>query len=268
MQQANGSDIVPKDYPGLSVLLTTFQRTPAPYSPGRRESICICCAFLRIIRSVHLHAGIAGYGPSTLLEEGKEGGALVGTAHPLLACEKAYCRSKVMRQRFFLLGLTILAIVALAACSASLANDPGSAIPTIALHPIQNLTPTPTAPPYTIGAFASNETPNVNDSITIYVIFHINGKPQGGATVSIYFSTTNGSGIAQLNNQAGAKQTGDDGWAAFPITFTGLTSQQPVIVSVTVNFNGQNYAPIQNPAAFFTPIAPTPAASPTIGTGG
>jgi hypothetical protein len=173
-----------------------------------------------------------------------------------------------MRQRLFFSGLAALALAALSACSASLANDPGSGNPTIALHPIQNLTPTPTAPPYTIGAFASNETPNVNDSITIYVIFHLHGKPQGGATVNLFFHYDNGAGIAQLNSQAGAKPTGDDGWAGFPITFTNLSPQQPVEVDITITFNGQTYVPIQKIPAFFTPIAPTPAASPTVGAGG
>ncbi|HEY7125135.1 MAG TPA: hypothetical protein VH540_14375 [Ktedonobacterales bacterium] len=173
-----------------------------------------------------------------------------------------------MRQRLHFLGITVLALVALAACSASLVNDPGNGNPTIALHPIQNLTPSPTAYPYTIGAFASNETPNVNDSLTIYVIFHINGKPQGGASVSINFYYDGGAGISQLNSQVGTKQTADDGWAAFPITFTSLAPQKPVIVAITVNFNGQNYSPPQDKPAFFTPIAPTPMASPTVGGGG
>ncbi len=173
-----------------------------------------------------------------------------------------------MRQRLGLLGITVLALVALAACSASLVNDPGNGNPTIALHPIQNLTPTPTALPYTIGAFASNETPNVNDSLTIYVIFHINGKPQAGGAVSLYFHYDNGQGISQLNSQAGTRQTADDGWAAFPITFTGLDSQKPVEVDISISFNNQTYVPIQKIPAFFTPVAPTPMASPTVGAGG
>jgi hypothetical protein len=172
---------------------------------------------------------------------------------------------QAMRQHIFFPILIILALVALAACSASLVNDPGNGQPTIALHPIQSVLPTPTAPPYTIGAYASNESPNINDSVTIYVIFHINGKPQGGATVSISFRYENRGGIAQLNNQVGAKQTGDDGWAAFPITFTNLPPQQPVIVDPTVTFNGQTYVPIQDKPAFFTPVAPTPSPSTTPG---
>lgn len=173
-----------------------------------------------------------------------------------------------MRRYFYFSALAVLAMLILAACSASLVNDPGSGNPTIALHPIQNLTPTPTAPPFTIGAFASNETPNINDSITVYVIFHINGKPQGGATVNLDFHYDNGVPIAQLNSQAGGKTTGDDGWAAFPLTFTNLTPQKPVEVDVTITFNGQTYVPIQRPPAFFTPVAPTPAASPSVGAGG
>ncbi len=268
--QVGSYDIVPNDYPGASVLLITVQGTPAPCSPGRRESPSTSGPFSHIIRLVHLHACIAGYGPSILLKnQGKESGALAGNR--LTRCfgaSRHVADEKLMRQRFYFSALAVLAMLMLAACSASLATNPGSGNPTIALHPIQNLTPSPTAPPFTIGAFASNETPNVNDSITIYVIFHINGKPQGGATVNLNFHYDNGIPIAQLNSQAGARTTGDDGWAAFPITFTGLTAQKPVIIDITITFNGQTYVPIQNIPAFFTPVAPTPAASPTVGAGG
>jgi hypothetical protein len=171
-----------------------------------------------------------------------------------------------MKQRVFLLALAALAVGLFSACSASLVNDPGSAQPTIALHtPAANLTPTPTAPPYTIGAFASNPTPHVNDSITIYVIFHISengGTPRGvgGASVSLNFTFYSGAPVAQLNGQGGSQQTTQDGWAAFPLTFSGLQPQTPVIVNVTVNYQGQTYTKQQ--ATFFTPLAgsatPTP----------
>src|SRR5262249_44544972 len=97
------------------------------------------------------------------------------------------------KQHLFLLVLATGAVVLFSACSASLANDPTSEQPTIALHtPNADLTPTPTAPPWTIGAYASNPTPNVTDSITIYVIFHYStngGTPRGvqGASVNLVF---------------------------------------------------------------------------------
>jgi len=178
------------------------------------------------------------------------------------------CKRRMMKQRIFLLALGALMAVLVSACSASLVNDPGSGQPTIALHtPPANLTPTPTAPPYTIGAFASNPTPNVNDSLTIYVIFHVNdgGTARGaaGASVNLNFHIYNGTPVIQLNGLVGAQQTTPDGWAAFPITYTGLTSQQPVLVDVTVSYQGQQI--LKRNAAFFTPVQVSPTPSPTTG---
>jgi hypothetical protein len=170
-----------------------------------------------------------------------------------------------MKQRFFLLSLAVLAVL-LAACSASLVNDPGQGQGTIALH-TPSLSPTPTAPPYTIGAYASNPSPRTSDTVTIYVIFHLlqNGssKPVGGASVSLYCHTYGGNGIDQLNSQAGGKQTANDGWAAFTLTYTNLPSQSPVLVDVTVQANGQTYT--QKGAAFFTPLQGSVTPSPPPG---
>ena len=172
-----------------------------------------------------------------------------------------------MKQKPFLLALAVGAVVIISACSASVANDPNGQ-PTIALHtPAANLTPTPTSPPETIGAFTSNPSPNVNDNITIYVIFHISangGSPRGvaGASVSLFFHYAQGGApVAALNSQVGAQQTTPDGWAGFSITFTGLTPQSPIDVDVTVSYQGQNYA--KAVATFFTPLIPTPTVSPS-----
>ncbi len=172
-----------------------------------------------------------------------------------------------MKQHLFLLALAVVAAVLLTACTASLVNDPGQGQPTIALHtPV--LSPTPTAPPYTIGAFVNNPSPGVSDTITVYVIFHLGGKPVGGASVSLYFHSLrpNGSGdsIVQLNSQVNSQQTANDGWAAFQVTYTNLPPQVQVLVDVTVNYQGQTYR--QARATFFTPLqqgSPTP--SPTAG---
>lgn len=198
---------------------------------------------LVIIRMAHLLPGFAGCGPSTVLE-------VLNTP---------------MKQRFFLLSLAVLAVL-LAACSASLVNDPGQGQRTAALH-TPSLSPTPTAPPYTIGAYASNPSPHTSDTITIYVIFHMmqNGssKPVGGASVSLYFRTATGNGIDQLNSQAGGKQTANDGWAAFTVTYTNLPNQTPILVDVTVQANGQTYT--QKGAAFFTPLQGSETPSPKPG---
>lgn len=178
-------------------------------------------------------------------------------------------KRRSMKQHALRLALAACVVVLFSACSASLANDPGSAQPTIALHtPNANLTPTPTSPPETIGAFSSNPTPKTTDNITIYVIFHISsngGTPRGvgGASVSLSFAFYNGQPVSQLNGQVNAQQTTNDGWAAFPLTFSGLQPQTPVLISVTVNYNGQTYS--KSNATFFTPLAPTATPTPKPG---
>ncbi len=198
---------------------------------------------LTIIEMAHPLPGFAGCGPSTVLE------VLITP----------------MRKRFLLLSLAVLAVF-LAGCSVSLVNDPGQGQRTAVLH-TPSLSPTPTAPPYTIGAYASNPSPRTSDTVTIYVIFHMmqNGssKPVGGASVSLYFHTYGGNGIDQLNSQAGGKQTANDGWAAFTLTYTNLPNQSPVLVDVTVQANGQTY--IQKSAAFFTPLQGSVTPSPPPG---
>ncbi len=175
-----------------------------------------------------------------------------------------------MKQHALRLVLAAGLVVLFSACSASLANNPGSGQPTIALQtPNENLTPTPTSPPETIAAYPSNPSPKTNDNITIYVIFHISsdgGTPRGvgGASVSVSFAFYSGQPVTQIDSEVGAQQTTPDGWAAFPITFSGLQPQTPILVSVSVSYNGQTY---QRPnATFFTPQAgsatPTPTATP------
>jgi len=172
----------------------------------------------------------------------------------------------VIKQRLYSLLLAGLSAVLFASCTASLVNDPSQGQATLVLHtPV--LSPTPTAPPYTIGAFANNLSPGLSDTVTIYVIFHLNGKPAGGASVNLYFHsyTSNGSGgpIDQLNNQVGGEQTADDGWAAFRVTYTNLPDQEQVLVDVTVSYQGQTYRIAR--AAFFTTLQGSPTVSPTAG---
>lgn len=171
-----------------------------------------------------------------------------------------------MKQRIILLVLAAALVVFVSACTASLVNTPGSGESTIALHPpAANLTPTPTAPPYTIGFFANNETPNVNANVTIYVIFHLGDKPVGGASVVLnFYLARSGTPVIQLNNEITPQQTAPDGWAAFPLTFSGLTSEGAVLADVTVSYNGQTY--VRQNAYAFTPVQQSP--TPTPNTGG
>jgi hypothetical protein len=173
-----------------------------------------------------------------------------------------------MKHRAFLLVMAALAVTLFSACSAALVNDPGSAQPTIALHtPAANLTPTPTSPPVTLRAWPSNPSPKPTDSITIYVIFHISingGTPRGvaGASISLNFHFYSGAPVVQLNSQGSGQQTSPSGMAGFPITYSGLQPQTPVLFDVTAIYQGQTY--LSQDANFFTPLlSGTPTPSPT-----
>lgn len=170
-----------------------------------------------------------------------------------------------MKQRIVLLVLAASVVVFVSACTASLVNDPGSSQPTIALHPpATNLTPTPTAPPETIGVFANNETPNVSGSVTVYVIFHLGDQPVGGATVvPNFYLARSGTPVVQLNQEITPQQTAPDGWAAFPLNFTGLSSQSAVLADVTVSYNNQTY--VRHAAYIFTAVQASPTPSPPAG---
>jgi hypothetical protein len=135
--------------------------------------------------------------------------------------------------------------------------------------PNPGLSPTPTAPEYLVGAYVSDSTPgSTTGRITVYVIFHHGQLPQPGAQVSLYFHFyASGRAIPQLNNQAGTRTTGNDGWASFSIGFSGLPSDVPVGIDVTVHFAG--IPDISKPnATSFTPLSLIPTTAPTSGTGG
>lgn len=121
--------------------------------------------------------------------------------------------------------------------------------------------PTPTFPPFTMGAWPSNYSPQNNDNITIYVLCRVqvasmdqpSYPPKSGVTVTI-----------SLNGPIGgtySAQTDSDGLAAIPIQLNDPASGQPVTVVATASFNGQTYSAY----TFFTPnpvAKPTPTANP------
>jgi hypothetical protein len=129
----------------------------------------------------------------------------------------------------------------LSACL-GLTTTPGTQ-PTISINnsPVV-LSPTPTAPAYLVGAFVSNNTlTSSRGSLIVYVTFFRNGpvpQPQAGGRVSLYFHYENGGGIPGLNNEAGTRTTGKDGYATFFIGFSGLPADTPISIDVTVHFSG------------------------------
>ncbi|HEY7346741.1 MAG TPA: hypothetical protein VH599_00385 [Ktedonobacterales bacterium] len=162
-------------------------------------------------------------------------------------------------------GLALL--LGLSACL-DLGTTPGAQA-TISINNSSNsLTPTPTAPPYKVGAYVSNSTlTNSSGNIIVYVIFHHGQLPQKGGKVSLYFHFENGGGITSLNNQAGTRTTGSDGFASFPISFRGLPANMPISIDVTVRFSGISTI-VAKDAASFSIVNIGPSATPSPGAGG
>jgi uncharacterized membrane protein YgcG len=135
--------------------------------------------------------------------------------------------------------------------------------------------PTPTFPPFTVGTWPSNYSPNNNDTLTIYVICRIQDptmqqppRPAQGVTVVVDFVPEQG---AAVNLAPLTATTGPDGIAAFTFQLNDPTSGVPIVVQATATYNGVSYPPA---TTFFTPNpqgCPSPSASPgsaTPGTGG
>jgi len=177
-------------------------------------------------------------------------------------------------RRFAILAVALSVIsVALVACQAPAASGSGGAATTGGSFsfttPGANVSPTPTFPAFTIGAWPSNYSPNNPDTITIYVICRTQDPsmktPAQPPNPPVQVTILVGAPI----NQSATVTTGPDGIATTQIAFSDPTPGIPVIVGVTATYNGAVYSN----QTFFTPGAtftPTPTAGPstTPGTGG
>lgn len=123
------------------------------------------------------------------------------------------------------------------------------------------VSPTPTFPPFTIGAWPSNYSPNNPDTITIYVICRTQDPtmqtpakpPNPGVPVTIF--------VQGAINQTFTATTGPDGIATAQVAFSDPNPGVPVIVQVSAPYNGHTYVN----QTFFTPGAtftPTPSTTP------
>ena len=124
--------------------------------------------------------------------------------------------------------------------------------------------PTPAFPPFTVGAWPSNYSPNNNDTITIYVICRIQDPTmQNPAKVAVGVPIVLNFGAAaqaSFNQATLTGQTGPDGIAAFTIQVNDPTSGVPIVVYVDAIYQGVHY-PAQT---FFTPNPKAqPSPSPT-----
>jgi len=170
-----------------------------------------------------------------------------------------------------LLQLTLLGLalgLGLSACLGLSTTQNGSATITIN-NTLTDLSPTPTAPAYLVGAFVSENTPlATSGNIIVYVIFHHGQQPQPGGQVNLYFHYQDGGSVDQLNNQAGTQTTGADGFAQFYIGFSDLPTNTPIGIDVTVHFPGIPDIK-EADATSFSVVSLTPTITPSpIATGG
>jgi hypothetical protein len=150
------------------------------------------------------------------------------------------------------LALAALFILALGLVGCQQAPLPGQGnnvqVQIITPNPGQ-LTPTPTFPPFTIGAWPSNYSPNNKDTITIYVLCRVQPAsmagpgtpPSPGLSVQVQ--------VGAPVNQTYEGTTDAEGMAAITFNIDDSQSGLPVVVTAIVTYNGQTYVA----HTFFTP---------------
>jgi hypothetical protein len=121
-------------------------------------------------------------------------------------------------------------------------------------------TPTPTFPPFTIGVWPSNYSPDNNETITIYVICRIQDQSMAdpptaapGLSVQIF--------VGDPLNQSNTLTTDADGMAAWQLQLHDAPSGVPIQVTATTNYGGTTYSngtfftasPLGGPAGTPTP---------------
>jgi hypothetical protein len=166
----------------------------------------------------------------------------------------------------FALAAAVLLLTACSAAPATNGTNNGSSNPPSLLL---NITPTPTFNPVTIGAWTSNQSPQLNDIITLYALIRVQvadmtrpaTPPQTPATVTFSFS-------GGFGGTAVSAQTDTDGLAAYTMAAQGQPAV-PVTVTATAAVNGLSLTTY----TFYTilPTAPpsvTPTASPSATPGG
>jgi len=167
-------------------------------------------------------------------------------------------RFALLAAALLLLSVMLVACAAPAAPAAPAGNNTG--VNVFRTPNPKAASPTPTLPPFWIGAWPSNPSPSNNEHMTIYVLCKIQPKdvsipsqPAGGISVQVF--------VGPPINQNYTKTTGgNDGLAAIEFDENDPQSGVPVSVDVTAVYQGVTY----HAETFFTPN-PTAAPTPTPG---
>lgn len=170
-------------------------------------------------------------------------------------------------ERLALLALACCVLaLALVGCDAAAAPGQTNSTNIIAIttpNPGQ-LTPTPTFPPFTVGAWPSNYSPNDKETITIYVFCRVQAAAMTGPSVPPAAGVSVALSFGDPIDKSATGTTDADGLAAIPFTVDDPHAGQPVTVSVSVGYGGQTYIA----RTFFTPNpTATPTPSVTVGPG-
>ena len=176
----------------------------------------------------------------------------------------------VHARRFALLLVALSTLsVTLVACqlsspSGGSGTDTGSTL-TFQTPNASKLSPTPTFPPHTCGAWVSNFSPQALDNITIYVVCRVQNPAMTGPATAPTAPLTLTAQVGSPLNMTVSGKTDANGMAAIPLSFSDPNPGTPVVVTI---FSGNWAQPCQT---FFTPGAtytPTPKPTATGGPGG
>jgi len=180
-------------------------------------------------------------------------------------------RQVKLAKRFGLLTVVLCLLgISLVACSSSdspvaVGSSDNSGISGFKTPNANLWTPTPTFPPFTVGAWPSNYSPLLNDTVTIYVLCRTQqdmnnppGVPSSPVTVHVQAG-------APINKSADGT-TDASGLAAVPLPFSLPQSAagKPIEIAVNASYGGKSYlAKTYFTAAVTTQPTPTPAPTST-----
>jgi hypothetical protein len=153
-------------------------------------------------------------------------------------------RRKTSQFALLLIGFTLLAL-SLVACQSNNGSNDNSAGNVLSGFKTPNtalFTATPNFPPFTIGAWPSNYSPQNNDTVTIYVLCRVQPSDMSSPPaapnppVSVHVS------IADPFTKTADGTTDASGLAAIPISFSDPQSGYPVRVYVSASWKGITYS--------------------------
>jgi hypothetical protein len=129
----------------------------------------------------------------------------------------------------------------------------------ILIHPVNSPTPSLGQPPYFLGAWVSDSSPQPASMVTVYVRMtnSVTQDPVPGVAVTVYARLCqNGGG----GHTFGPATTGADGLATLQVSFEGLQVGQPICLTASAALAGQTYTADTT----FTAASPAkPTATPT-----